>query len=180
MSKRCFLAPVLALACLLAAFATALAHGSEEGARLVRDKCTSCHGVEVVCALLGERDQDGWDWIVNEMQRKGAELEVHEKRDIIDYLAGLHPGSPPLCADPEEPMQHAPEGADGEALVMRYCTSCHDTRLICKGLRAKGKDAWDRTVTTMMLKGAAIDSEQKAVIVDYLYQLPAGAKPVCP
>ncbi|MBU1001217.1 MAG: hypothetical protein KKE73_01710 [Proteobacteria bacterium] len=69
---------------------------------------------------------------------------------------------------------------DGAALVMNSCTLCHDTQRVCKALGNKGKDGWDITVTKMIFKGAPVDHEQKQVIVDWLWNLPAGSPPVCP
>ena len=169
-----------ALVALALAAVSALAATGGGGEALMMDKCKACHGTEVICSLLGKRDKDGWDWIVNEMQRNGAKVNVDQKRQIVDYLAALPAGSAPVCPAPEKAEPAAAAGTDGAALVAHYCTLCHDTRRICKNLRVKGKDAWDKTVTMMMFKGAPFDVAQKQIIVDYLYSLPAGSKPVCP
>jgi len=69
---------------------------------------------------------------------------------------------------------------EARALVMERCTLCHGTQEICENLGQKGKDGWDRTVSLMMLKGAPVGAEQKALIVDWLWNLPAGSSPLCP
>ncbi len=172
------LAAFLAAAALVGTVALAAQDGGPEA--LVQAKCSGCHGLEVVCNLLGKRDRDGWDWIVGEMQRKGAQVNLDQKRAITDYLGALAPGSRPVCPAPVDKKAAPPEASGPQALVMRACTRCHDTRRICQNLRVKAKDGWDRTVTMMMFKGADIDVAQKLAIVDYLYGLPAGAKPICP
>ncbi|WP_035250500.1 hypothetical protein [Desulfocurvus vexinensis] len=169
----------LALALPLGLFLSlALAMAAQDGAALLQERCTACHGTELACAKLGKLDRGGWDWVVNEMHRGGARLDVDEKRILVDWLAALEPGSPPVCPAPEQAAP--PEAHDGPTLVMSRCTRCHDTVRICRNLRGKGKDAWDVTVTRMMMRGAQVDSAEKALIVDYLFGLPAGAAPVCP
>lgn len=168
------------LAVLALPLGLALAQGGpvSAGPELFQERCTVCHGPEPVCARLGRMDRPGWDWTVNEMHRGGARLGVDEKRILVDWLAALAPGSPPVCPAPEA----APpaEAHDGQTLVMTRCTRCHDTVRLCRSLRAKGKDAWDMAVTHMMLRGAQVDPQEKALIVEYLFTLPAGARPVCP
>ena len=70
--------------------------------------------------------------------------------------------------------------AEAATLVERRCTRCHGPKRICQALGVKGKGAWDMTVSLMMLHGAAVNVGQKELIVDWLWELPAGSSPPCP
>jgi competence ComEA-like helix-hairpin-helix protein len=56
-----------------------------KGKDLVEDKCSSCHGLDL---LLAEHDSKAqWSQIVNEMVSRGATGSAEELATIVDYLA---------------------------------------------------------------------------------------------
>ncbi len=58
---------------------------TSDGATLLQERCTPCHGVDVI-----EREkltQDQWDQVVNNMVRKGAKLTGDEQQTLVAYLA---------------------------------------------------------------------------------------------
>ena len=56
-----------------------------KGKDLVEDRCSSCHGLDL---LLAEHDGKAqWSQIVNEMVSRGATGSADELATIVDYLA---------------------------------------------------------------------------------------------
>src|SRR3984885_4084006 len=56
-----------------------------EGKDLVEDRCSSCHGLDL---LLAEHDsKQRWSGIVNDMVSRGASGTAEEIQTIVDYLA---------------------------------------------------------------------------------------------
>ena len=56
-----------------------------KGKDLVEDRCSSCHGLDL---LLAEHDSKAqWSQIVNEMVSRGATGSAEELATIVDYLA---------------------------------------------------------------------------------------------
>jgi competence ComEA-like helix-hairpin-helix protein len=56
-----------------------------KGKDLVEDRCSSCHGLDL---LLAEHDSKAqWSQIVNEMVSRGATGSADELATIVDYLA---------------------------------------------------------------------------------------------
>jgi competence ComEA-like helix-hairpin-helix protein len=56
-----------------------------KGKDLVEDRCSSCHGLDL---LLAEHDtKQQWSGIVNDMVSRGASGTAEELQTIIDYLA---------------------------------------------------------------------------------------------
>jgi hypothetical protein len=65
--------------------------------QLVNSKCGTCHKLDSLCKNLGKYDKAGWDKVVDSMLKKGALVNKSEKETISTYLAGLKPGSKPVC-----------------------------------------------------------------------------------
>ena len=57
--------------------------------------CTSCHAV----ALITQQRKPPAEWVktVDKMVGWGAPLPPEEKQALVDYLAALHPVSPPVA-----------------------------------------------------------------------------------
>jgi hypothetical protein len=79
------------------------------------------------------------------------------------------------CAKPQ-----AQQSGNPSEIIIASCTACHDTRRICDNLGKKDRDAWEKTVTRMVEKGADVSKENIPAVVDYLTSLKPGSAPVCP
>lgn len=55
------------------------------GAALIADRCTTCHGME----LIDEEHNDSQQWtaVVDDMIERGARLDQAERDAVIEYLA---------------------------------------------------------------------------------------------
>jgi hypothetical protein len=64
---------------------------------LVTTACTACHTPERICDALGKKDKDAWNTTVSRMVDKGANVPKENIPELVEYLANLKPGSPPVC-----------------------------------------------------------------------------------
>lgn len=64
--------------------------------QIVMSSCTACHGIDRVCKNLGQ-DSAAWSKLVTGMVKKGARVDQQDIPRVADYLAGLKPGSKPVC-----------------------------------------------------------------------------------
>jgi cytochrome c5 len=76
-------------------------------------------------------------------------------------LACAAPASP----DTAEPTA-APSSSEGETLVQERCTECHDLARVESA--SKDRAGWEENVTRMVAKGAELNEEEQAIVVDYL------------
>jgi mono/diheme cytochrome c family protein len=60
-----------------------------DGAALVEERCTGCHGIDRIAAEDG--DAAKWEGIVDQMIARGAQLDEQEKQAVVDYLAETYP-----------------------------------------------------------------------------------------
>lgn len=63
--------------------------------------------------------------------------------------------------------------------VLTVCTSCHNTKRICKNLGEHDAAWWSAKVGLMIGKGAKLDPQGKDAVVAYLSSRKSGDKPVC-
>ena len=71
------------------------------------------------------------------------------------------------AAGAQTPTVDLPDG-DGKRIVLRACTSCHDTAEITKFKGFYTKDEWRDVVTTMVMYGAELKEGEADVLVEYL------------
>lgn len=57
-----------------------------DGAALVKDRCTSCHGAGRIDKA--KKDLKGWEENVDRMIAKGAKLNKAERDAVVAYLSG--------------------------------------------------------------------------------------------
>jgi cytochrome c5 len=152
---------VLSLQCAigLGAAQAAVPVGSElptgDGAEVVRARCLSCHGTDlIVSQRLGEA---GWTREVDKMQRWGAVVPDAERPRLVAYLA-RHFAPRPAAA-------HA-AAADGEAVFNRVCLTCHGADLTEQ--QRLSPAGWTREVEKMMRWGARLAEAEKAALVQHL------------
>ena len=60
-----------------------------DGKSLVETRCTECHSLNRVTSFSGSIDD--WTKIVDDMVKKGADLNDAEKEAVINYLAETYP-----------------------------------------------------------------------------------------
>jgi mono/diheme cytochrome c family protein len=58
------------------------------------------------------------------------------------------------------------ETLEGKAIVETVCTSCHSLSEVTSA--SYNREEWEITVERMIEKGAKLDSDQKALVIDYL------------
>ena len=71
-------------------------------------------------------------------------------------------------AEPTEAPAEPPVSIDAEALLQERCTVCHGLRQTEAARYTR--EQWDDTVTRMVDRGAKLNDEEKAVLIDYLAQ----------
>jgi mono/diheme cytochrome c family protein len=150
------LAGSVPLAVALSAQGTDLPSGP--GADLVRARCLTCHGDDLIRQQRLART--GWQREVDKMARWGATLSDRERGVVLDYLSAhwsLEPVSNPSSAAPAEP---------GAETFRRQCLVCHDTDLIEQ--QRLGRAGWMREVDRMIRWGAGVSETEKGALVDYL------------
>lgn len=64
---------------------------------IVTKSCSNCHGFGKVCTKLGSRNKNAWTRTVYGMKGAGARIDENEIPVLAEYLAGLKPGSKPVC-----------------------------------------------------------------------------------
>ena len=84
------------LALVSTAYSTAGAEQKNPG-DIVMKACSACHDTGKVCKYLGKKDSGEWLKLVNRMVEKGAAVDKVDITLVADYLAGLAPGSKPVC-----------------------------------------------------------------------------------
>jgi mono/diheme cytochrome c family protein len=127
------------------------------GAEIVRARCLSCHGADLITS---QRLSDaGWGREIDKMVRWGARVDEAERPPLQAYLARhFTPAPPPV------PAQAA--ATNGEATFTRACLTCHGRDLTeQQRLTPAG---WTREVEKMMRWGAQVSEAEKAALVQYL------------
>jgi cytochrome c5 len=67
----------------------------------------------------------------------------------------------------QTPTTELPDG-EGKKIIVRACTSCHDTAEITKFKGFYTKSEWRDVVTTMVMYGAELKEGEAEVLVEYL------------
>jgi cytochrome c5 len=120
----------------VAAFAAAAAAQAQtpSGETLLRTRCLTCHGDDLIRQQRLSRE--GWGREIDKMIGWGAAVSAAEKPLLIDALAGMAPAA----------------GAD--AVLETRCTGCHDDRLIRQ--QRLSRDGWLRELDKMIGWGAPL------------------------
>ena len=80
---------------------------------------------------------------------------------LIVIFVGCGPKETPApTATPTEKVH------EGKALVASRCIGCHDISRVTNA--AYDREGWEKTVERMVLSGAKLNDEQKALVIDYL------------
>jgi mono/diheme cytochrome c family protein len=162
-ARRHVLAAALALAACgatLAAQAAATASDLPDGpeAALVRARCLTCHGADLI--VQQRLTQVGWDREVTKMVRWGAPVTDAERPAVVAYLTRAFGLVPRASHDPKVV-------ADGEGIYKEACRQCHEDDLAeQQRLTVTG---WTREVEKMMRWGARVSDAEKPALVAYLH-----------
>jgi mono/diheme cytochrome c family protein len=126
-----------------------------EGEQVLRTRCLSCHGADLITA---QRLTDGgWGRELDKMSRWGATLTAAERTALVAYLARYFAPAPAVA--------HA-TAAQGEAAFTRACLTCHGADLTEQ--QRLSPTGWTREVEKMMRWGAKLTDAEKTALVDYL------------
>ena len=82
---------------------------------------------------------------------------------IVGVLAACGTSEPETTPGAGEPPA-AP--IDGEALLQDRCASCHGLDLVEQAQKTEAE--WTQTVERMVVKGARLNAEEKAALIEYL------------
>jgi hypothetical protein len=124
------------------------------GADLVRTRCLTCHGADLIQQQRLARD--GWVREVDKMIGWGVVLPEPDKTTVVDYLA-QHFGRDAAPA----------QAADAaETLLKTRCLGCHDMALIeQQRLTTAG---WTRELDKMIGWGAALTTAERDALAPHL------------
>ena len=80
-------------------------------------------------------------------------------------------GPEPATTAPPPPQEQPsteeqPTAPDGESLVAERCAACHGLARIQQASKTEAE--WEATVTRMVGKGADLNAEEQAVVIQYL------------
>jgi cytochrome c5 len=128
------------------------------GAEIVRVKCLTCHGTDLIRQQRLTRG--AWQREVDKMVRWGASMDERERGVVIDYLSAHWPSRAVSNGSP------APVAGPGAETFRRQCLGCHDTDIIEQ--QRLGRAGWVREVDKMIRWGASVSETEKQALVDYL------------
>jgi hypothetical protein len=126
-----------------------------EGVEVLRARCLSCHGSDLIETQRLTRA--GWTREIDKMVRWGAAVPESDRATLTSYLATRFAPTPATSHD---------RPAQGEAIFKRACLACHGADLTeQQRLTPAG---WTREVEKMVRWGAAVADNEKAALVNYL------------
>jgi cytochrome c5 len=73
--------------------------GTPDAKAILESACTSCHGLDFITEK--RKDRPDWEFTVNQMISRGADLNPDEAAAVIDYLAKTYPRTPAADAKPQ-------------------------------------------------------------------------------
>jgi mono/diheme cytochrome c family protein len=132
-----------------------------EGRELVAAACSQCHGLQTIAAM---RDGPmGWKVYLYDMILRGAQLNSREADIVLQYLVkNLGATAPKPASTASIALPNAP----GKELVETRCAVCHDLGRVTAVKRQKTD--WDRVISDMVARGAAIPPDEIRIISSYL------------
>ena len=133
--------------------ASALPEGP--GAEVLRARCMSCHGTDLIVSQ--KLSEAGWGREIDKMVRWGATVSETDRPALLAYLTS-HFAPVPVASHTR--------AAEGEAVFKRACLVCHGADLSEQQRLSPG--AWTREVEKMMRWGAVVSDAEKPALVDFL------------
>lgn len=140
-----------------------------DGKDVVVKACTSCHDADNFTSKKHTKAE--WKEVVDTMIAYGAEISDANVEVITTYLAKNYgKGEAPAASAGANGGGAAPSGglADGPGkdVVMKVCTTCHDTDNIT--MEKHNKAEWKDVVDKMVTYGAEVSADQMETITTYL------------
>jgi cytochrome c2 len=129
--------------------------------------CTTCHGIDDYA--YNALDRDGWDAHLTAKHRGlDVPLPAADRAILLEWLAErFAPTSKPFPrAYVAQEVTTFLSDADGEALLKRSCTSCHDIERVNKARLAP--ERWRVLTLDMRERGAKIADEELERLVEWL------------
>ena len=129
--------------------------------------CTTCHGIDDYA--YNALDRAGWDAHLTAKHRDlDVPLPAADRAILLDWLAErFGPASKPFPrAYVAQEVTTFLSDADGEALLKRSCTSCHDLERVNKARHAP--ERWRVLTLDMRERGAKIADEELERLVEWL------------
>ncbi|WP_319471187.1 hypothetical protein [uncultured Pseudodesulfovibrio sp.] len=71
--------------------------GASNMGNLVNKACSPCHSTKRICLNVGVKSEKAWVATVQRMVDAGAPLGADMVAPVASYLAGMAPGSGPVC-----------------------------------------------------------------------------------
>jgi len=121
-----------------------------DGADLVRARCQTCHGADLI--VQQRLSRDGWSRELDKMAGWGAVIEPVDRERLLASLT-----STPIVERP---------GSAGDAILKARCLACHDLGLIEQ--QRLTLDGWRREVEKMIGWGATVTEPEKDTLAAYL------------
>jgi len=125
------------------------------GAEVLRARCLSCHGSDLIVSQ--KLSEAGWGREIDKMVRWGATITEADRPALLAYL-GAHFAPAPVAS-------HS-RAAEGEAVFTRACLVCHGADLTEQ--QRLSPTGWTREVEKMMRWGAVVSDAEKPSLVDFL------------
>jgi cytochrome c5 len=132
-----------------------------DGRELVATACSQCHGLQTIASM---RDGPmGWKVYVYDMILRGAQLNAREADTVLQYLVTNFGAN---SAKPAATVSVTLPNGPGKELVETRCAVCHDLGRVAAVKRQKSE--WDRVISDMVVRGAAIPPNEVPTITSYL------------
>jgi len=125
------------------------------GAEVLRARCMSCHGSDLITSQ--KLNEAGWGREIDKMVRWGATVSEADRPALLSYLS-THFAPVPVAS-------HS-RAAEGETVFKRACLTCHGADLTEQQRLAP--TGWTREVEKMMRWGAVLSEAEKPALVDFL------------
>jgi cytochrome c2 len=135
--------------------------------KVIFASCTTCHGIDDYA--FNALDRAGWDAHLTAKHRGlDVPLPAADREVLLDWLVErFGPTSKPFPrAYVAQEINTFFSDAEGEALLKRACTSCHDVERVNKARHAP--ERWRVLTLDMRERGAKIDDDELERLVEWL------------
>jgi cytochrome c2 len=136
--------------------------------QVIFKNCTSCHGIDDYA--FNSLDRGGWDaYIARKHSGLNVTLAGADRELLLDWLVSkFGPGTKPFPRTyvAQEVTTGFLSDADGESLLKRACTSCHDIDRV--NTARFSFDRWRVVTVDMRERGAKLEDEELERLVEWL------------